>query len=117
MALTEGVGGGDGTLLIATTRLSLAARVHAAWSLARTDPLSLVDQLIFLLTTEVITLHHSPRMALITSDCDAMRVHKHQMALITSECDAMRVHEHQMALITSDCECSVHVAHIDYRPA
>ena len=55
--------------------------------------------------------------ALITSECDAMRVNAHQMALITSECDAMRVHEHQMALITSDCECSVHVAHIDYRPA
>ena len=25
------------------------------------------------------------------------------MALITSDCDAMRIHEHQMALITSDC--------------
>ena len=40
-------------------------------------------------------LDHSPRsknglssnmMALITSDCDAMRINEHQMALITSEC-------------------------------
>ena len=28
----------------------------------------------------------SKTMALITSDCDAMRVHAHQMALITSDC-------------------------------
>ena len=28
----------------------------------------------------------SNTMALITSDCDAMRVHEHRMALITSEC-------------------------------
>ena len=27
----------------------------------------------------------SNKMALITSDCDAMRIHEHQMALITSE--------------------------------
>ena len=26
-------------------------------------------------------------MALITSDCDAIRIHEHQMAVITSECD------------------------------
>ena len=43
-------------------------------------------------------------MALITSDCDAMRIHARQMALITSDCDAMRIHDHQMALITSDCD-------------
>ena len=27
---------------------------------------------------------------------------RNQMALITSDCDAMRIHDHQMALITSD---------------
>ena len=26
-----------------------------------------------------------------------------KLALITSDCDAMRIHEHRMALITSDC--------------
>ena len=27
------------------------------------------------------------------------------MALITSDCNAMRIHEHQMARITSECAC------------
>ena len=31
---------------------------------------------------------YSNQMALVTSDCDAMRIHDHQMALITSDCDA-----------------------------
>ena len=44
-------------------------------------------------------------MALITSNCDAMRSPAHQMALITSDCDAMRSPEHQMALITSALSC------------
>ena len=33
---------------------------------------------------------YSNQMALITSDCDAMRFHDHQMALITSDCDALQ---------------------------
>ena len=45
----------------------------------------------------------SNNMALITSDCDAMRTHGRQMALITSGCGAMRTHGRQMALITSEC--------------
>ena len=42
-------------------------------------------------------------MALITSDCDAIRFNEYQMALITSDCDATRFNEYQMALITSEC--------------
>ena len=33
---------------------------------------------------------YSIKMALINSDCDAMRIHEHQMALITSECTPFR---------------------------
>ena len=33
---------------------------------------------------------YSKKMALITSDCDAMRIHEPQMALITSECVPFR---------------------------
>ena len=33
----------------------------------------------------------SNKMALITSECDAMRAHEHQMALITSYCGAMQL--------------------------
>ena len=52
-------------------------------------------------------------MALTTSDCVLRRggplltpqhgVSSNQLALITSDCDAMRLREHQMALVTSDC--------------
>ena len=57
-------------------------------------------------------------MALITSDCDAMRCPEHQMALITSDCAAMRFPEHQMALTTSDCaRCTgLLPQHADRRP-
>ena len=35
------------------------------------------------------------KMAPITSDSDAVRIHDHQMAPITSDSDAVRIHDHQ----------------------
>ena len=65
-----------------------------------------IEQLVLRKDPQVPIGLSSSKMARITSECDAMRIHEHQMALITSECDAMRVHEHQMVLITSECDAN-----------